>query len=39
MVQDHQWEKMERVVEYKQWLEGEGNQRREMDKRLVFLVR
>ncbi|KAL7553485.1 hypothetical protein ACHAWF_016776 [Thalassiosira exigua] len=33
------WRKVERVVEYKQRLEGDANRRKEMDRRLVFLVR
>ena len=39
MVHKSYWKKMERVVEYKQRLEGENTRRKEMDKRLVFLVR
>ncbi|KAL3811882.1 hypothetical protein ACHAXA_005548 [Cyclostephanos tholiformis] len=39
MVRDGYWKKMERVVEYKQRLEGEERRRKEMDGRLVFLVR
>jgi len=39
LVLNSYWKKMEKVVEYKQRLNGEAGRRKEMDKRLVFLVK